>query len=84
MSATDTCYDLTLHSESSVNNSVTWSDFVIRLDSDGLIEYERMPSQGGIIEGLVGVSEFKILVEMENRKVLQPSGLPKNCNFYLY
>ena len=56
----------TLDSGSSSNKSVTWSDFVVRIDYDGSIEYERMSSETGTAEGSSGVSESKILVELEH------------------
>ena len=55
-----------LDSGTSINNSVTWSDSVVSMDNDGSIEYERMSSEGGTTEGLVGVSKSKIPVELEN------------------
>ena len=53
---------------SSNNNSVTWSDFIVNVYSDGSIAYGRMSSEGGTEEGLVGVSKSKILVELKNGK----------------
>ena len=66
----------TVDSGSSSYKSVTWSDFMVRLDNDGSIESERMSSEGGTTEGSVDVSKFKILVELENGKARQPSGEP--------
>ena len=51
------------------------------MDNDGSIEYERMTSEAGTAEGLVGVSESKIPVELESGKVWQPSGEPWDCDF---
>jgi hypothetical protein len=75
---------LTLDSGSSGDKSVTWSDFVVSVDSNGYVEYERMSSEGGTAEGSVGVSESKIPVELENRKAWQRSGEPWDDDFYLY
>ena len=52
-----------LDSVSSSYKTVIWSDFVISIDSDAWIAYERMSSEGGTAEGLVGVSKFQIPVE---------------------
>ena len=41
---------------------------MVNVDNDVAIEYERMSSQGGTAEGLVGVSRWKIPVELENGK----------------
>ena len=65
-----------LDSGSSGDKSVIWSDFVVSLDNDGSIEYERMSSEPGTAEGSVGVSKSKIPVELENGKGWQPSGKP--------
>ena len=45
----------TLDSASVGHKSVTWSDFMITMDNDGSIHYERMPSKCGTANGLVGV-----------------------------
>ena len=45
-----------LNSGSFADKSVTWPDFVVSVDNDGSIEYERMSSIGGTTEGSVGVS----------------------------
>ena len=66
------------------SKSMIWSDFVVCVDNDGLIEYERMSSEGGTAEGLVGVSKSKISMELENGKGWQPSNESWDCNFYLY
>ena len=55
-----------LFRSSSSNKSVTWSDFVVSVDRDRSIEYERMSSEVGIAEALVAVSKSKILAELEN------------------
>ena len=73
-----------LDSGSSGNKSVTWSDFVVSIDNDRLIEYKRIPSEAATAEGSVGVSESKILVELENGKAGQPSSEPWDGDFYLY
>ena len=70
-SATESSNVLTLDSRSSGYKSVTWSDFVVSVDNDGYIEYERISSDGGTAEGLVGVSESMIPVELENGKAWQ-------------
>ena len=74
----------TLDSGSSGDTSMTWSDFVVCVDKDGSIEYERMSSEGGTAEGSVGVSKSNILVELENGKAWQPLSEPWDCDFYLY
>ena len=38
------------------------------MNNDGSIAYETMSLEGGTAEGSVGVSEYKISVELENRK----------------
>ena len=43
-----------------------------------------MSSEGGNPEGLVGVSESKILVELENGKAWQPSSEHWDWDFYFY
>ena len=73
-----------LDSGSSGDKSVTWSDSVVSMANDRSIDYERMSSQGGTAEGLVGVSESKIPLELENGKAWQPSSEPRDCDFYLY
>ena len=83
-SVTDSSDVPTLDSESSSSKSVTWSDFVVSVDNDVSIEYERMSSEGGTAEGSVGVSESKILVELENGKGWQLYDDPWDCDFYLY
>ena len=67
-SATESSDVPTLDSGSSRDKSVTWSNFVVSVDNNGSIEYERMSSEGGTTEGSVGVSESKIPVELENGK----------------
>ena len=63
------CSDVrTLDSGSCGDKSMTWSYFVVSMDYDGLIEYMRMSLEDGTAEGSVGVSAFKILVELENGK----------------
>ena len=52
----------TMNSGCSVHKSVTWLDFVISVDSDGSIVYERMSPVVGTAEGSVGVSKSKIPV----------------------
>ena len=61
---------------SSGDKSVTWSDSVISVDNDGIIEYQAMSLEGGTGEGSVGVSESKIRVQFENRKTWQHSSQP--------
>ena len=75
-SATESSNVPTLDSGSSIDKSVTWSDFVVSVDNDGSIAYERMSSEGGTAEGSVGVSKSKILVELEHGKAWQPSSEP--------
>ena len=48
------------------NKSATGSDFVVSVGNDRSIEYERISLEVGTAEGVVGVSESKILVELEN------------------
>ena len=67
-SATESSDILTLDSGSSSNKSVICFDLVVSVDSDGLIEYSRMSSEVHTTDDSVGVSESKILVELENRK----------------
>ena len=73
-----------LDSGSSSDKCVAWSNFVVNMDNDGLIEHERMSSEGGTAEGSVGVSESKIPVGLANGKAWQPSSEPWDCDFYLY
>ena len=54
------------------------------IDNDRLIEYERMSLEDGTTEDSVGVSKSKILVELENDTLWQPSDKPRDCDFYLY
>ena len=63
-----------LDSGSSSNKIVTWSEFVVSIDSACIIKYDGMSSEGGTAEGLVSVSKSKMPVELENGKVGQPSG----------
>ena len=83
-SATESSSVPALNTGSSGDKSVTWSDFVVSVDKDRSIDYERMSSESGTAEGLVVVSESKILVELENGKAWQPSSEPWDCDFYLY
>ena len=79
------CSDVPLRdSGSSGSKSITWSDFVVSVDNDGSIEYERMSAEGDTAPGSVGVSKSKILVELENGKAWQPSSKPWDCTLYLY
>ena len=73
-----------LDSGSSDNKNVSYSDFVVHVDNDGSVEYERMSSEGATATGSVGVSQSTILLEFDNRKTWQPSGVPWDCDFYLY
>ena len=84
MSATESSDMPTLDSGSFGDKSVTLSDLVLSMDNDGSIEYERMSLEGITAVGLVGVSESKIPVELEHRKVWQPFSEPWDCDFYLY
>ena len=52
--------------------------------NDASIEYERISSKGGTVEGSVGFSEANIPLQLENGKAWQASGEPWNYNFYLY
>ena len=72
-SVTESSNVLTLDAVSSDNTSMTWSKFVVSVEQDGSIEYDRISSEGGTAKDSVGVSEFEISVELENRKVWQPS-----------
>ena len=83
-SATKSFYVPTLDSATSDDKSVTWSDFVVSVDSERSIEYERMYVKSGTAKSLVGVSESKIPVELANEKVWQPCGVPCASNYYLY
>ena len=80
----ESSYVPTLDSESSDNKSITWSDFVVSGNKDGSIKYERISSKGSTAEGLVGVSESKIPVELEYVKTWQSSSEPWDCDFYRY
>ena len=73
-----------LDSGSSCNESITWFDFVVIVDNDGSIKHERMSSEGGNVEGSLGVSKSKILMELENGKAWQPYSEPWDCDFDLY
>ena len=75
---------LTQDSGSSRDKCVTWSHYLVSMDSDRSIEYKRMTSEGSTAERSVGVSESQILVELENRKVWQSFGEPWEYDFYLY
>ena len=57
-----------LDSGFSSNTSVPWSNFVVSMHNDSLIQYESMSSKDGTAEGLVGLSESKIPMELENGK----------------
>ena len=79
------CSDvLTLDSGSSGNKSMRWCDFALSVDNHGSIEHKRMSSEDGTAKGSVGLSESKISMELENRKVCQPSSKLWDCDFYLY
>ena len=65
-----------MDSGSSSDKRMTWSDFVVSVNNDRSIEYEKMSSEVGTAEGLVGVFESKILVKLENVKAWQPAGDP--------
>ena len=52
-----------LHCKSSDNKHVTLCDFVVPVDSNGLIAYKRMFSEAGNAEGLVGVLKSKLVVQ---------------------
>ena len=82
-SATESSNVPTLDSRSSGDKSVTWSDFVLWVDSDRSIEYKRMSLECGTTESSVGVSKSKILVELENGKAWQPSGEHWDSDFSL-
>ena len=84
MHATESSNVPTLDSGSCSNKSITWSDFMVSVDNDGSIECERMFSEGGTAEASVGVSESKILVELENRKAWQPLVVSQDCDLYLH
>ena len=71
-------------SGSSVDKSVTWSHFVVSVDNDGSIVYERMSLESGPAEGSVGISKSKAPVQFENGKEQQSSYEPQDCNFDLY
>ena len=63
-SATESSDVPMLDSGSSSDKSVTWSDCVVSVYNDELIEYERMSSEVGTAEGSVGISESEIPVEL--------------------
>ena len=73
MSATTSANVSRLDSGFSGSNSVTWSDPVVRVNSDISIEYKSISSKSGIADGELGISERKI---PENGKVQQPSSDP--------
>ena len=54
------------------------------MHKDSLIEHERMFSECGTAENSVHVFQSKILMQLENWKVWQPSGKPWACDFCLY
>ena len=83
-SATESPDGPTLDSRSSVDKSLSWFDFVVSMDNDGSIECKRISSDGGTAEGLLGVVESKIPVELENGKVWQPSVESGDGDFYLH
>ena len=68
-SATQSSDIPTLDSGYSSDHSMTWSAFVVSMDSDALIKYERMSSENGTAEDLVVVFKLKITVKLENGKV---------------
>ena len=84
VSVTESSDVSTLDSGSPGDKSVTWSNFVVTMDNDESIEYERMSSEAGTAESLVGVSESKIPVELENGKAWQHSCEPWDCDFYFH
>ena len=67
-SATVSSDVLALDSGSSSNVTVTWSDFVERVDNNRSIEHETMSSESGTAEASVDVFKSKIPVELENGK----------------
>ena len=73
-----------LHSRSSSDKRLTWSNFMVSVDKDGSIEYKKMSVECRTANGSVGVSESKIPVELENGNVWQPSREPCDCHFYLH
>ena len=58
----------TQDSRSSGDKSMTWSEFVDSVDNDRSIEYKRMSSDNGTVEGLLSVSKSKIDVPLEMGK----------------
>ena len=75
---------LTLDSESCSDKSVTWSNFVVSVDNNRSIEYQRISSEDSTAEGSAGICKSKIPMELENRKVWQSSNEHRDCNFYLH
>ena len=59
---------LMLYSRTCSNKPVICSDFVVSMDSDGTIKYDRMLSEGGIAEGSVSVYKSKIPVALGHGK----------------
>ena len=57
-----------LDSRSSNNKCVTWSDFVVSINSAGSLESDMMSSGDGTAEGLVGICKSIIPVELDNGK----------------
>ena len=68
VSATVSCYVPALDTCASGNKSVSLSNFVVSADNNRLIEYGSMYSDGDTAEGVVGVSNPKILARLGNRK----------------
>ena len=83
-SATKSCNVSTFDVVSSGNISVSWTAFVVSVDSDGSIEYKRICLVGGTVEGLICFSDFEISIELENQKAWQPSEWAWDSDFYIY
>ena len=73
VSATETSDIPILDSGYCRDKSITWSDFVVSVDSDRAIEYQRWSSEVGATTDLVGVFNSKIPMELENGKAGPPS-----------
>ena len=83
-SATKSSNVRTLDSGSFGHKGVVWSNFVISMYDNGIIEFERISSEVGTPEGSIGVSESKIQMQLENGTVQLPFGELWICGFYLY
>ena len=69
VSATESSDVPTMESGFSSDKSMTWFNYVISVNSDALIDYDRLSSEDYTAEDLIDVSKFEILVELHNGKV---------------